>query len=316
MTPRTDVGLVTGTSNRQLARAVAARLRAPLIGPQVEHFPDGEIRPTVERVCGGDVYVIQSTGPHVHDHMIELLLLLDACRRGGADRITAVVPYLGYARQDRRRRAGDAVGARVMIDALATAGAERLIVVDPHSVALEAMSPVPMEMLTAVPALAEALLSMPIPADAVLVAPDTGAIRLAEHYSSLLRRPVVVIRKTRTDVRRVHAQGLIGDVQGRPSVIVDDLVSTGCTIEEAIRVLLERGARQDITVVATHGILVGRTADRLLGLPIRQLLITDTLRQEPMPGLPVEVASVADLLAEAIGRIHDAEPLTHLLMRT
>jgi hypothetical protein len=122
MGPVTDVRLVSGTAYPRLAHAVAIRLRAPLIVPEVERFPDGEIRPAVERVRGGDVYVIQSTGRQVHDHLIELLLLLDACRRGGAERVTAVVPYVGYARQDRRRRAGEAVGARVVADAVAMAG--------------------------------------------------------------------------------------------------------------------------------------------------------------------------------------------------
>jgi ribose-phosphate pyrophosphokinase len=254
MGPVTDVRLVSGTANPRLAHAVAVRLRTPLIVPEVERFPDGEIRPAVERVRGRDVYVIQSTGRQVHDHLIELLLLLDACRRGGAERVTAVVPYVGYARQDRRRRAGEAVGARVVADAVAMAGAQRLVVVDPHSAALEAMAAVPVEMLTAVPALVGALLSMSIPAEAVVVAPDLGAVKLAEHYAALLSRPVVMIRKTRTGARNVHAEGLIGDVEGRPSVIVDDMISTGGTIEEAVRVLLARGAASDITVAATHGL--------------------------------------------------------------
>ncbi|MCW2947032.1 MAG: ribose-phosphate pyrophosphokinae [Actinoallomurus sp.] len=308
--------IVSGTSNRILARAIATTQGFPLVPTQVERFPDGEIRPLVGDVRGEDVYVVQPTGRAVHDHLIELLLLLDACRRSGAERITAVVPYFGYARQDRRSRAGEPVGARVMTDALVAAGAERLIVVDPHSSALEAMCAVPVEMLTAVPTLADALMSMAIPDDAVLVAPDLGAVKLVEHYASLLQRSVAVIRKTRTGGTTVHAEDPIGDVDGRPSVIVDDMISCGGTIEEAVRVLLARGAVPDFVVVATHGLLVGTTADRLARLPIRRLLVTDTVSQEPMPALPLQVRSVAALLAEAIGWLHRDEPLDDLLMRT
>jgi ribose-phosphate pyrophosphokinase len=306
--------IVSGTSNPVLARATATALRWQMALAELERFPDGEVRPVVGPMRGEDVYVVQPTGREVHDHLVELLLLLDACRRGGAGRITAVVPYFGYARQDRRGRAGEAVGARVVADAIATAGADRLIVVDPHSPALEAMCAVPVEMLTAVPALADAL--TPIPDEAVLVAPDLGAVKRAEHYASLLRRPVVVIRKTRIGGTTVHAEEPIGDVDGRPSVIVDDMISSGCTIEEAVRVLLARGAAPDIVVAATHGLLMGAVTDRLARLPIRRLLVTDTVRQEPMPALPIQVQSVAAVLADAIGRLHRDEPLDDLLMRT
>lgn len=170
--------IVSGTANRPLAEAVAEGLRLEPTGCAVERSPDGELRPTVECVRGADVYVVQPTAPPVNEHVVELLLLLDACRRSGAARLTAVVPYFGYARQDRRSRAGQAVGARVIADALAAAGTDRLVVVDPHTAALEAMCHIRVEMVTAVPVLANALGSAP--ADArVVVAPDLGAV-LAE----------------------------------------------------------------------------------------------------------------------------------------
>src|SRR5271157_1852242 len=148
--------IVPGTANPLLAAAVARTLRTELVTCELDRFPDGELRPVVDHLRGDDVYVIQPTGPPVSDHLVELLLLLDACRRGGAGRITAVLPYFGYARQDRRSQAGEAVGARVVADALAASGAQRLVVVDPHTAALEAMCGIPVEMLTAVPALAGA----------------------------------------------------------------------------------------------------------------------------------------------------------------
>ena len=227
--------IVPGTANPLLAGAIAKTLGTEPVPCELDRFPDGELRPVVGHLRGDDVYVIQPTGPPVSDHLMELLLLLDACRRGGAGRITAVLPYFGYARQDRRGRAGEAVGARVVADALAASGAQRLVVVDPHSAALEAMCGIPVEMLTAVPALAGAL-APAIPGDAVVVAPDLGAVKLAEHYASLLQRPVAVVRKTRVTGATVRAEEIAGDVAGRPAVIVDDMISTGATIEAAAQV--------------------------------------------------------------------------------
>jgi ribose-phosphate pyrophosphokinase len=308
--------IVPGTANPLLAGAVATVLRTEPVTREVERFPDGELRPVVGHLRGDDVYVIQPTGPPVSDHLLELFLLLDACRRGGAERITAVLPYFGYARQDRRGRAdGEAVGARVVAGALAGSGAQRLVVVDPHSAALEAMCGIPVEMLTAVPALAGALAPM-VPEGAVIVAPDLGAVKLAEHYASLLRRPVAVVRKTRVTGATVHAEDIAGDVTNRPFVIVDDMISTGATIEAAAGVVLAHGGVPGIVVAATHGLLVGAAASRLEQLPVRCVLTTDSLaRGQPLtPALQVE--SVAPLLADAIGRLHHNQPLGDLLIRT
>ena len=309
----TSIRIVSGTAHPGLAAAVAAMLGIRPVPCEVERFPDGELRPVVDGVRGGDVYVVQPTGPAVDDHLVELLLLLDACRRGGARTVTAVVPYFGYARQDRRGRAGQAVGAKVAADALASAGADRLVVVEPHTVALEAVSPIPVEMLTAVPILADALAEL-TPEAAVLVAPDLGAVKPAEHYARLLRRPVAVVRKTRLSGERVHAEELVGDVAGRPAVIVDDMISTGGTIEAAVRVLLARGAAPDITVAAAHGPLVDAAWDRLDGLPIRCLLATDTLPVGKARA-PLRVRSVGPLLADAIGRLHRGQSLESLMVR-
>jgi ribose-phosphate pyrophosphokinase len=307
--------IVPGTANHALAEGVAATLGTQLSPCQVERFPDGELRPVVECVRGADVYVVAPTGPPVNDNVVELLLLLDACRRSGATRVTAVVPYFGYARQDRRSRAGEAVGARVIADVLATAGARRLVVVDLHTVALEAMCAMPVEVLTAVPGLAAAL-APSVSSETVVVAPDLGAVKLAEHYAALLRVPVAVVRKTRESGARVRAEELMGDVEGRPTVIVDDMISTGGTIEAAVRVLLTHRAAPEIAVATTHGLLVGAVTDRLAALPLTCLLVTDTVAQDTTVPLPLEVHSIAPLLADAIGRLHRDEALDDLLIRT
>ncbi|MFF5211090.1 ribose-phosphate diphosphokinase [Streptosporangium sp. NPDC000396] len=307
--------IVAGTANRALAGAVAAALYTEPASPAVERFPDGELRPVVNGVRGSDVYLVQPTGPPVNEHVMELLLLLDACRRAGAGRVTAVIPYFGYARQDRRGRAGEAIGIRVIADALASAGAQRLIVVDPHTVALEAVCAIPVEMLTAVPALAGAV-GARVPGGAVVVAPDLGAVKLAKHYAALLSRPVAVVGKTRLTGRSVVAEELIGDVDGRPAVVVDDMISTGGTIEAAVEILLGHGAASEIAVVATHGLFVDAAVERLSRSSIRSLLVTDSVAQSVAPMLPLDVCSVAPLLADAIGRLHRDEPLDDLLVRT
>ena len=307
--------IVAGTANPLLAGVVATVLRTEPVTRAVERFPDGELRPVVGHLRGDDVYVIQPTGPPVSDHLMELFLLLDACRRGGAERITAVLPYFGYARQDRRGRAGEAVGARVVADALAGSGAQRLVVVDPHSAALEAMCGIPVEMLTAVPALAGALAPV-TPEGAVIVAPDLGAVKLAEHYASLLRRPVAVVRKTRVTGATVHASDIAGDVAGRSAVIVDDMISTGATIEAAAGVVLAHGGVPGIVVAATHGLLVGAAASRLEQLPVRCVLTTDTLARGQSLTAALQLESVAPLLADAIGRLHHNQPLGDLLIHT
>lgn len=296
MNPR----IVSGTGHRALAQAVAGALGTEPVACETERFPDGELRPEVGDVQGADLYLVQPTGPPVHENLMELLLLLDACHRGGARRLTVLLPYFGYARQDRRTRAGQPVGSRVAADLLVAAGADRLVVIDPHSSALEAMCGVPVEVLTAVPLLADAL-GQELSRAAVLVAPDLGAVKLVEHYGRLLRLPVAVVRKTRVSGTQVQAEELVGRVAERPAAIIDDMISTAGTVETAVQVLLAHGAVADITVAATHALLVGGARDRLESLPIRRLLVTDTLPPAPAGTLPLQVCSVAPLLADAIG---------------
>jgi ribose-phosphate pyrophosphokinase len=287
-------------------------LGADIVAGEVERFPDGELRPYMPGVRGGDVFLVQPTGPPVNDNLVELLLSLDACRRAGAGRVTAVVPYFGYARQDRRNLEGQAIGARVVAAAIASAGANRLMVIDPHTIVLEAMFAIPVETLTAVSAIADALLPAVTP-DTVVVAPDLGAVKLAEHYASLLGLSVVIVRKTRLTGTTVRAEELVGQVAGRPAIVVDDMINTGATIEAAVRLLLDNGARPDVVVAATHGLFVGEAVERLAKLPLRRLVITDTLGGVESHALPVQVASIAPLLAVAIGRLHDDDPVNELL---
>ncbi len=299
----TDLRIISGSANPDLASAVANHLGVDCDGATPERYPDGELRPVVENVCGADVYLIQPTAPPVNHHIIELLLLLDACRRARAARVTAVVPYFGYARQDRRTRAGQPLGVAVVADTIAASGADRLVVVDPHTPTLEAQFRIPVETLSAV-----GTLSAELPHGAVVVAPDLGAVKLAEQYAARVDGSVAIVRKQRESGSAVSALDIAGDVRGRPVVIIDDMISTGATIEAAVGLARARGAEPGIVVAATHGLLVHGAASRLHGLDLRSLLVTDTVAIKPA-GTFIRVCSIAPTLAEAIAHLHTDKPL-------
>ncbi|HXZ71236.1 MAG TPA: ribose-phosphate diphosphokinase [Streptosporangiaceae bacterium] len=303
----TDLRVVSGSANPGLASAVTNYLGVESDGCTVQRYPDGELRPIIENVCGADVYVIQPTAPPVNDHLVELLLLLDACRRARAARVTAVVPYFGYARQDRRTAAGQALGVRVAADAIAAAGADRLVVVDPHTPTLEAQCAIPVETLSAVDTLSGELAS-DLPHGAAVVAPDLGAVKLAERYAAVLHGPVVVVRKQRESGSAVSALDIAGDVGGRPAVIIDDMITTGATIEAAVGLLRAHSAAPDIVVAATHGLLVHAAASRLHDLDLRRVLVSDTVAVKTAGDL-IQVCSIAPTLAAAIACLHTDKPL-------
>lgn len=303
--------VLAGNAHPALAGAVAEQLGTELGETTVERFPDGEAHVVVhEPVRGGDVYLVQPTGPPADAHLVELALLADACRRADADRITAVVPYFGYARGDRRSTGGEAVATRVAAD-IAGAGLHRMIVVDPHTPALEAAAPVPLESVSAVPLLADALAAR-LPAHPVVVAPDLGAVKLAERFGAALGVPAAFVRKTRRSAATVEAAGVVGEVRGRTPVVVDDMISTGGTIEAAVGVLADAGAEPDVRVAATHGLLVGDAAARMAALPLRELVISDSLPPADDLPVPCHVVSLAGRLAAAISRLHDDRPLAEL----
>lgn len=299
--------IVSGSANPGLVAAVANHLGVESDGCDVVRYPDGELRPRIENICGADVYVIHPTAPPVNEHIIELLLLLDACRRSRAARVTAVVPYFGYARQDRRTAAGQALGSTVIADAIAGAGADRLVIVDPHTLALEAQFRIPVEILTAVPTLAGALAG-DLPEGCVVIAPDLGAVKLAERYAGILDCPVAIVRKQRESGSAVSALDIAGDVRGRPAVIVDDMITTGATIQAAVELLRLQGTAPDIVVAATHGLFVHGAVSRLRDLELGRVVVTDTVAPKEAGAL-IEVCSIAPTLAAAIACMHNDEPV-------
>lgn len=305
--------VLAGTANAALATGIAGALGVPPVERALERFPDGELRIEVrESLSGDDVYLVQPTGPPVGEHMIELLLLADACRRGRAARTTAVIPYFGYARQDRRTHPGEPLGGRLMAELLRAAMIDRVIAVDLHTAALESGFAMPLEHLSAVSLLAAAL-RPGLAARAVVVSPDLGAVKLAERYAQLLARPVAIVHKQRLSGTDVSARGIVGEVAGMEPVVVDDMLATGGTIEAAVGALLAAGAVPPVTLAVTHTLLVGPARERLAHLPIRRLLTTDSLPVPAADGLSVHVTGLATLLAESVRRLHTDAPLTDLL---
>ena len=305
--------LFTGTANPALATEVAKRLGTPLAACILDRFPDGELHVELrESVRGKKVFLLQPTSPPVEQHIFELLLLADACRRAGARQRIAVIPYFGYARQDRRAKGRDPIGARVASDVLSSAGIDTVVVVDLHSRAAEGFFSVPAEHLSAVPLLAGAIRGA-VGANAVVVAPDLGAVRLANRYSSSMECPVATVYKTRLSGREVKVQQIVGDVRDKVPFIVDDMISTGGTVAAAVRALLAAGCRPDLTVVATHGVFSPQASETLRALPISRIVTTDSVTPPADLGLPVEIVSVAPLLADVIARLDRDESLGDLV---
>ena len=293
--------IVAGSANPPLAASIAQRLGVAAAAVLIERFPDGEVHVQLrEDPRNREVFVIQPTSPPPDEHLFELLALADACRRGGAARVTAVLPYFGYARQDRRANGFEAVSARVVADLLVASGVERIVALDIHTDAIEGFFTIPVERLSAVPVLAAAIREA-LPQNGVIVSPDLGAAKLADTYARLLDLPVAIVHKTRLDARSVTATRVTGDVQGRTPIIIDDMISTGGTIEAAARAVSAAGAfGESLIVCATHGLFVGGCIDRLRGLGISRLLVTNSILPGRASELPIEIVDVAGLIADCL----------------
>jgi len=309
------MALVVGPASRLLGQEVAGLLSVQPVAYDSRRFPDGEAEIDIrESIRGRDVYLLQATSPPVDQHLMELLLLADACRRAGAARLTAVIPYLGYARQDRRtdRRS---LGARVAANVIGTGGFDRLMLIDAHTASIEGFFDIPIDHLTAVPILADAARSSRQD-NAVVVAPDLGGVKRAREYARLLDLPMAFVHKTRLTGETVEAHGVIGEVRDRIPIIVDDMLSTGGTVEAAVGALRMAGALDPATVVVTHALLVGRARDVLRQLPVSRLIAANTIPVEDAVELHLGVTSVAPLVATAIRRNHFDESLADLRVRT
>ena len=308
--------ILAGSANLSLAENIARNVNVKLIRRVLERFPDGELHIELqESVRGHDVHLIQPTCPPVDEHLFELLLMADACRRAGTIHLTAVIPYFGYARQDRRAHGREPLSVRLIADLLATSGIQRVVAVDLHSQGVESAFAIPVEHVSAVAILAEAVRSS-VPRNAVIVSPDLGAVKMAERYAKLLDLPVAIIHKTRISGAEVNVQRIVGDVRDKQVLVVDDMISTGGTIEKAIKALLEAGCLSSgIRVAASHGLLVGPAAERLGKLPIEQIYVSDSVPTPEKFPVPIQVSSLDLLLAETIQRLHNSQSIAGLVGR-
>ena len=296
--------IFSGTAHPQLAAEIAGCMGIP-VGPMtVTRFPDGEIYVKVETsVRGKDVYVVQPTCPPVNENFTELLIILDALRRASARRITTVIPYYGYGRQDKKTAGREPITARMIADMLIAGGADRLLTIDLHSPQIQGFFDIPVDHLTAVGILGEHLGGHDI-GDSVIVAPDAGRVNMATQYANRLGLPVVIIHKRRTGPEETEIVHVVGEVRGKQPIIIDDMITTGGTINRSVRALLDGGARAEILVAATHAVLVGKAIEYLSHPAIKEVVVTNTVPggRERLAGL--KEVSVAPLIASAIQRIH------------
>ena len=306
--------ILSGSANGALAESIAKQLGLRFTQRTLARFPDGELHIEIhESIRGCDVYLVQSTYPPVDEHYFELFLLADACRRAGTTHLTAVIPYFGYARQDRRAHGREPVSTRLVADLLAASAIQRVVVLDFHSRAVESAFAMPVEHVSAVPILADAVRPS-VRKDAVVVSPDLGAVRMAERFAKLLDLSVAIIHKSRLSGAEVTVQRIIGDVRDREIIIVDDMITTGATIEKAILALLEAGCSSSgIKVAASHGLFVGNAAERLGQLPIEKIYVSDSVPAPQQFPVPLAVSSLASLFAETIQRLHRLESLGDVL---
>jgi ribose-phosphate pyrophosphokinase len=296
--------LFSGTANVNLATAIGRELRVGLGACTVNRFPDGEVSVDVgETVRGREVFIVQPTCPPVNDHLMELLAMADACRRASAGKIIAVVPYFGYARSDKRHGRREPIMASMVALVAQTVGIDHLITMDLHAAQIEGFFQNAVDILSAVPVICSAIRDR-LPPGTVVVSPDEGRVKMAAQYAQRLKTSVIVIHKHRETGSDVHALRVVGDVQERPCLIVDDMISTGGTIASSVEALLRAGARGEIFVAATHGLLLPGSCEKLNHPAIRNVFVTDTVpvERETPPGL--SVITVAPLLAEAIRNIH------------
>jgi ribose-phosphate pyrophosphokinase len=306
-----ELMLLGGTANRPLAEAIAAKLGGALCDLTIKRFADREIFVRIdENVRGRDVYIIQPTAPPA-ESIMELLLLIDAASRASAARVTAVVPYYGYARQDRKDQPRVAIGAKLFANLIATAGADRVIAIDFHQHQLQAFFDIPVDHLYALPVFVDHFRSRDLE-PLVVVASDVGAAKMARGYARRLGGEIAMIDKRRPEANVAEVVNVIGDVEGKNCLIPDDMIDTGGTMAEAVWALKEKGAAE-IMICATHALLSGPAVSRLSDLPVSEVVVTDTIsipEDKRWPGL--RVLSVADLLARAIRYVHENQSVSSL----
>ncbi|MDI6761576.1 MAG: ribose-phosphate pyrophosphokinase [Thermodesulfobacteriota bacterium] len=306
--------IFTGNSNIDLVEEIARDLGTAMGKSLVKNFSDGEINVEIdESVRGMDVFVVQSICHPVNNNLMELLILIDALKRASAERITAVLPYYGYARQDRKVSPRAPISAKLLADLITTAGASRILTVDLHAGQIQGFFNIPVDHLFAAPVLLEYLKKLKN--DLVIVSPDAGGVERARAYAKRLNTSLAIIDKRREGPNVSQVMNIIGDVEGMVAIIVDDLVDTGGTLARAAYALMEKGAKA-VYACCTHPVFSGKAVEIISGSPIEEMIVTNTipLQEEAKACRKIKVLSVSSLLADAIRRIYEDESVSCLFI--
>lgn len=301
-----DIKIFTGNSNRPLAEEIASKMGLPVGAATVGKFSDGEILVNISEVVrGSDVFIIQSTCPPVNDNLVELLILIDAMKRASAGRITAVIPYFGYARQDRKAKARDPISAKLVANLITTAGADRVLTMDFHVPQLQGFFDIPVDHLLGGAILARYFAEkFENLEDIVIVSPDVGSVSRARKFAQKLEAPIAIIDKRRPKANVSEVMNIIGDVRNKRVILVDDLIDTAGTVVNAAAALHDFGARE-IYACCTHAVLSGPAVERIQNSPIKELVSLNTITLPPEKRIDkITQLSVADVFAEAIERIY------------
>ncbi|NQT83925.1 ribose-phosphate pyrophosphokinase [bacterium] len=309
---RGELKVFAGNANPELCQRISKSIELPLGKRVLSRFPDGEIHVRIlENVRGRDVFVIQPTVPNPNESLMELLLLIDALKRASAERVTAVIPCYGYARQDRKDLPRVPISAKLVANLLVAAGADRLLTIDLHAGQIQGFFDIPVDNLYAFPVFQEYVQEVHLD-NPTIVSPDVGAMKLASLFCTKLNLPLATVDKRRVGDYEVEATTVIGDVKGKKVILIDDIVSTAGSLTEAAKILRKKGA-EEIWAFAVHGLLVGPAIDRIRNSPIQRLVTTDSVRTEiDDRTFELTVLSVAELLGKAIMCIHKNESVSSL----
>jgi ribose-phosphate pyrophosphokinase len=315
MSEQTPLVIFSGRAHPALAERMCDYLQIEQAKLKLYNFSDGENACQIdENVRGGDVFVVQPTCPPVNDNLMELLIILDACRRSSAQRTTAVIPYFGYARQDRKDRPRVPITAKLVCDLLTSAGAQRILTMDLHAAQIQGFLNVPVDHLFAAPVLIEELRRLP-GNGLVVVSPDAGGVERARAFAKRVEAGLAIVDKRRTTPNVAEVMNVIGDVEDKTCVVVDDIIDTAGTLVKTAAVLKERGAAR-VYAAAVHPVLSGPAIERIESSVLEQVIVTDTipLRPEAVACSRIQQLSVAELLGEAIRRIHEAKSVSSLFV--
>ncbi len=310
-----DIKIFSCNSNRPVAKQIADTLGLPLGHAEVSKFSDGEISISIgESVRGSDVFIVQSTGDPVNDNLMELLIMIDAMKRASAGRITAVMPYFGYARQDRKAKARDPISAKLVADLITAAGADRVLTMDLHASQIQGFFNIPVDHLLGAPILANYFKeNYDDCSDYVVVSPDMGAIKRARNFAHYIETEsqIAIVDKRRPKANVSEVMNIIGDVKDKKVVLVDELIDTAGTLCNAAKAIIEVGGALEVTACATHGVLSGPALERLSESPINKVVLLDTiLLPEKKLIDKMMVLPVAPVFAEAIERIYENKPVS------